>query len=63
MDGILEEKNELWDTTEEKVKQVLKDKLNLADAPDIERTHRVGRARAVTGSKRRPRTIVCRIRD
>ena len=63
VDGIQEEENESWDTTEEKVKQVLKDKLNLADAPDIERAHRVGRARAVTGSRRRPRTIVCRIRD
>ena len=57
VDGILEEENESWDTTEEKVKQVLKDKLNLADAPDIKRAHRVGRARAVTGSRRRPRQL------
>ena len=63
VDGLLEEENESWDTTEEKVKQVLKDKLNLADSPDIERAHCVGRARAVTGSRRHPRTIVCRIRD
>ena len=63
VDGILEEENESWDTTEEKSKQVFKDKLNLADAPDIKRTHRVGRARTVTGSRRCPRTIVCRIRD
>ena len=27
----------------EKVKQVLTEKLNLADSPDIERAHRVGR--------------------
>ena len=63
VDRIQEEENESWDTTEEKVKQVLRDKLNLADVPDIERAHRVGRALAVTGSRRRPRTIVCRIRD
>ena len=31
---------------------------------DIERAHRVGRrANATTGSVRRPRTIVCRLRD
>lgn len=61
IDGIEEEENESWDTTVEKVKQVLTEKLNLADAPDIERAHRVGRF--VGGSRRRPRTIVCRLRD
>ena len=46
--GIPEEDNETWETTEAKARQVLKDELNLASAPDIERAHRVGR------SSRRP---------
>ena len=62
IDGIVEEEeNESWDTTAEKVKQALTEKLNLADSPDIEHAHRVGRI--VGGSRRRPRTIVCRLRD
>ena len=48
VDGIPEEDNETWEETEAKVKQVLKDELNLASAPDIERAHRVGK------SSRRP---------
>ena len=61
IDGIVEqEENESWNTTAEKVKQVLTEKLNLADSPDMERTHRVGRS--VGGSGRRSYTIVCRIR-
>lgn len=61
IDGLSEEENESWDTTAEKVKQVLTEKLDLAVEPDIERAHRVGRV--VAGSRRRPRTIVCRLRD
>ena len=61
VDGILEEENESWNTTEDKVKQVLRDKLNLTEAPNIERTYRVGKFAA--GLRRRPRTIVCRLRD
>lgn len=47
-------------TTAEKVKQVLTEKLNLANSPDIERAHRVGRI--VGGSRGRSYTIVCRLR-
>lgn len=62
IDGIVEEeKNESWNNTAEKVKQVLTEKLNLADCPDIERAHRVGRI--VGGSRRRRRTNVYRLRD
>ena len=61
IDRIEEEENESWDTTMEKVKQVLTEKLNLADAPDIERAYRVGRFVGV--SRRCPRTIVSRLRD
>ena len=61
IDGILEEENESWDTTEEKVKQVLAEKLNLEEALHIERAHRVGRV--ASGPIRSPRTIVCKLRD
>ena len=57
----MEAENESWDVTEEKVKEVLKDKLSLEFEPSIERAHRVGKI--VTGTRRRPRTIVCRLRD
>ncbi|CAH3183335.1 unnamed protein product [Porites lobata] len=57
IDGILEEENESWDTTEEKVTE----KLNLEEALHIERAHRVGRV--ASGPRRRPRTIVCKLRD
>ena len=64
IDGIREEEAETWDNTETKVKEILKEKLNLDEEPDIERAHRVGRrANATTGSVRRSRTIVCRLRD
>ena len=52
IDGISEEENELWDTTAEKVKHVLTEKLGLAAAPDIERAHQVGRV--VAGSRKHP---------
>ena len=61
IDGILEEENESWDTTEERVKQVLAEKLNPEEALHVERAHLVGRV--VSGSRRRPRTIVCKLRD
>ena len=60
-DGIQEEENESWDTAEEKVKQVLAEKLNFEEALDIERAHRVGRV--ASGPRRRPRTIVCKLYD
>ena len=67
VDGIPEEDNQTWEETEAKVKQVLKDKLNLASAPDIERVHRVGkssrRPASDQNSASRPRTILCPLRD
>ena len=52
--------------TEAKVKQALKDELNLASAPYIERAHCVGkssrRPASAQNSASRPRTIVCRLR-
>ena len=42
VDGIPEDDNETWEKIEAKVRQVLKDELHLASAPDVERAHRVG---------------------
>ena len=39
IDGISEDDNETWLTTEAKTKQVLKEKLNIEFAPEIERRH------------------------
>ena len=39
IDGIREEEAETWDNTETKVKEILKEKLNLDEEPDIERAH------------------------
>ena len=61
IDGILEEENESRDTTEEKVKKFLAEKLNPEEAVHVERAHLVGRV--VSGSRRRPRTIVYKLRD
>ena len=67
VNGIPEEDNETWEETEAKVKQVLKDELNLDSAPDIERLHRMGkssrRPASAQNSASRPRIIVCRLRD
>ena len=69
IDGISEVGNETWSDTEEKAKQILKEKLNLDCEPEIERAHRVGPKPRTTapdmadGLRTRPRTIVCRLRD
>ena len=66
IDGILKEDNESWPTTEAKVKEALHEKLNLSFEPVIERAHRVGvtpRSSSADGINRRPRTLVCRLRD
>ena len=67
IDGIPEETNESWSTTEGIVKNVLKEKLHLEFEPTIERAHRIGKLRP-SGSgnppeslRSRPRTIVCRL--
>ena len=66
IDGIPEEDNETWLNTEAKVKEAFHEKLNLSFEPVIERAHRVGarpRPSATGGINRRPRTIVCCLRD
>ena len=54
-DGIGEEPGETWAQTEEKVKDVLVDKLELHRTIDIERAHRTGKPAA---NNTRPRPIV-----
>ena len=64
IDGIGEEEAETGTTPKPEVKEILKEKLTLNEEPDIVRALRVGRrANATTGSVRRPRAIVCRLRD
>ena len=58
-EGLLEDNGETWETTEEKVKKVLVDKLNLEPVPEIERAHRTGRPTRHDGTPK-PRTVVCK---
>ena len=58
-EGLLEDNGETWETTEEKVKKVLVDKLNLEPVPEIERAHRAGRPTRHDGTPK-PRTVVCK---
>ena len=55
----MEDHGKAWETTEEKVKKVLVDKLNLESFPEIERAHRTGRPTRHDGTPK-PRTVVCK---
>lgn len=57
-EGLLQDKGETWERTEEKVKEVLVDKLNLEPVPEIEHAHRTGRPTRRDGTPK-PRTVVC----
>jgi hypothetical protein len=60
-DGIPEEQKESWLATENKVKQILTEKLQIkTDEFTIERAHRVGRARQSTN---RPRTAIMKFQS
>ena len=61
INGIPEDKNESWDQTETKVKEILKNTLNLDFEPLIERAHQTGRVRNTDINK--PRTIICKLYD
>ena len=64
--GIPEDEHETWSDTETKVKHVLEGKLHLSFEPEIERAHRIGakpRSGAANSDTRRPRVVVCRLRD
>ena len=57
------EEGETWETSEQKVKEAIKNKLQLEIDVNIERAHRVGRRSSNPGRSDKPRTIVCRLRD
>ena len=67
--GISEDKNESWEQSELKVKELIRNRLGVTGPVDIERAHRIGRfQRAAPGSSNRPRNIVAkfssfRVRD
>ena len=55
--GLLQDNGKTRETTEEKVKKVLVEKLNLDPVPEIERAHRTGRPTRHGGTPK-PRTVV-----
>ena len=58
-DGIPEDKNETWMTTEHKIKQVLTDHLDVKTEDfSIERAHRVGKVKSQADYK--PRTVIAK---
>lgn len=64
IEGIPEDINETWEKTEEKVKDVLVNKLHLDFTPRMERAHRTGPSRNSNGGPRsKPKTVVCRLYD
>lgn len=64
VNGIPEDKYETWEKTEDKLKIMLMERLDLDTEPAFERVHRVGRTRTSDGSPLdRPRTIVCKLYD
>jgi len=58
-EGVSEDPNEKWDGTEEKLKNVLVEKLDLDSALEIDRAHRPGRPARHDGTSK-PRTVVCK---
>lgn len=56
---VSEDPNEKWDDTEEKIKNVLVEKLDLDSAPEIDRAHRTGRPEREDGTSKQ-RTVVCK---
>ena len=68
MDGVYVY-GETWEVTEQLVKDVLKDKLEISEDIFVERVHRIGKKRVSPGSSAsatstiRPRTFVCRLKN
>ena len=59
IDGVAEENGETWDDCEQKVKEIIMDKLELENDIIIERAHRTKKSKY--GNKDQPRTIVCKL--
>ena len=61
IDGIHEDSpSESWDVTEQKVKEVLMEKLQLDFTPNVERAHRVF-SRKSNYNKLKPKTVICNL--
>lgn len=58
MDGLVEQPNETWEATKDKVQCLLRDKLELGPA-ELERAHRVGK-RTSMPTATRPHTVIAR---
>ena len=56
IDGIAEDQNESWHECEEKVLEVIKEKLEIQDPIEIDRCHRMGKHK-----RNRPRTIIFKL--
>lgn len=63
VNGIPESDSETWEEAEIKVKEAIREKLDIE--VDIERAHRVERRKSNRGlaNQNQPRTIVCRLKD
>ena len=64
IDGIEDDQNETWDSCEEKVQKLIKEKLGLENEVEIERCHRMkNKNKDQSNNERRscPRTIVCKL--
>ena len=62
IDGIVEDDNETWDESETKVRQIIRNDLDIEDADNIqiERAHRSGKSNGRDGSRNIKRTIIVR---
>ena len=55
VDGMIESERQNWEVTEEKVKSLFREQLNISEDIEIDRAHRVGR-----WDINKPRTIILR---
>ena len=62
IDGIVEDDNETWDESETKVRQIIRNDLDIEDADNIqiERAYRSGKSNGRDGSRNIKRTIIVR---
>ena len=57
IDGIPEISNETWESCEEEVRKIIKNKLDITDDIELDRCHRMGKFQR---NKSKPRTVVCK---
>ncbi|XP_065658829.1 uncharacterized protein LOC136083361 [Hydra vulgaris] len=62
-EGIEETEGETWKNSEEKVRKLIKEKLNINEEIHIERAYRTGKKENEDGSIRRRRTVVVKFLD